>query len=217
MHIYNVTVNVDDSIREEWVRWMQETHIPDMLRTGKFYSAKLCRVLVDEEMGGTTYAVQYSCADKNTLERYYEENAETLRGDAVKKFGDKMVAFRTELEVVDEKIALPEAATTHLFVYGTLMDERVQEMVLSRIPEQQPDTLKKFVKRNMQVAGRYPDLIYTDNPEDLVQGKYLVLNKHELPLLDHYEGSAYKRVQVVLESGQTAWVYVNSETENSPS
>ena len=33
---------------------------------------------------------------------YYENDAEKLRQDGLSKFGDKMLAFRTELEIVDE-------------------------------------------------------------------------------------------------------------------
>ena len=31
MYIYNVTVNIDESIAQEWLTWMQESHIPEML------------------------------------------------------------------------------------------------------------------------------------------------------------------------------------------
>ena len=38
---------------------MQHKHINDVLATGLFTNAKMVKVLVEEEMGGTTYAVQY--------------------------------------------------------------------------------------------------------------------------------------------------------------
>ncbi|WP_394747570.1 DUF4286 family protein [Spongiimicrobium salis] len=102
MYIYNVTTNIDSSVEAEWIQWMNNTHIPDMLATGKFHAAKMCKVLVEEEMGGTTYSVQFTTQDKATLERYYKENAASLRNDALRLFGDKMVSFRTELEVISE-------------------------------------------------------------------------------------------------------------------
>ena len=73
-----------------------------MLDTGKFIKALMTKVLVEEEMGGITYSVQYTTKDKATLEAYYEENANELRA-ASKRFKDKFVAFRTELEVVSEQ------------------------------------------------------------------------------------------------------------------
>ncbi|NAS31969.1 DUF4286 family protein [Flavobacteriaceae bacterium R38] len=100
MYIYNVTTNVDESVHEKWLKWMNETHIPEMLALGKFSDARMLRVQVEEEMGGITYAVQYTTDSKNTLEKYYQEDASRLRADAVKHFSDKIVSFRTELEVV---------------------------------------------------------------------------------------------------------------------
>ncbi|QLE01513.1 DUF4286 family protein [Galbibacter sp. BG1] len=102
MYIYNVTINVEEQVHQEWLTWMQEEHIPEMLATRKFTNAKIIKVLVEEEMGGMTYSVQYFTKDKETLEKYYLEDAEALRSKATRKFPNKFVAFRTELQIVSE-------------------------------------------------------------------------------------------------------------------
>ena len=102
MIIYNVTTNIHESVQEQWMIWMQHKHIPEVLATGKFSSARMVRVLIEEEMGGTTYSTQYTTDNKETLERYYQENAPGFRDEAQRLFGDKMLAFRTELEVISE-------------------------------------------------------------------------------------------------------------------
>ncbi|MFZ4106205.1 DUF4286 family protein [Flavobacterium sp.] len=102
MILYNVTSNIDSSIQTQWLQWMQNKHIPEILATGKFTSARLVKVLVEEEMGGETYAVQYTTDSKETLQRYYNEDAPKFRAEGVTLFGDKVVAFRTELEFVAE-------------------------------------------------------------------------------------------------------------------
>ena len=101
MIIYNVTVNVDESINQEWLNWIK-LHIPKVLATGKFIDAKLTKVLIEEEMGGTTYSVQYKALSREALDSYYTNDAERLRNEGLKQFADKMLAFRTELEVIDE-------------------------------------------------------------------------------------------------------------------
>lgn len=103
MYIYNVTINIEESIQEPWLTWMKTEHIPAMLATGKFYKALMTRVVIEEEMGGLTYSVQYTTDSKETLERYYSENADTLRAQS-KSFEGKFIAFRTELEVIGEHI-----------------------------------------------------------------------------------------------------------------
>ncbi len=101
MYIYNVTINIDQSIHAEWLTWI-ESHIPEVLATGRFLSAKMTQVLVEEEMGGVTYSIQYTAKTREDLDNYYKYDAEKLRTDGMKKFADKMLAFRTELKIVNE-------------------------------------------------------------------------------------------------------------------
>lgn len=101
MYIYNVTINIEDSVHDPWLRWMRDEHIPSMLSTGKFSGALMTRVMVEEEMGGSTYSIQYRTDSKSTLDRYYAEDAERLRSQS-KAFEGKFVVFRTELQIVHE-------------------------------------------------------------------------------------------------------------------
>ncbi len=101
MYIYNVTINIEENIHEKWLAWLKAEHIPAMLATGKFAKALLTRVIVEEEMGGLTYSVQYTTDSKATLQKYYDEDAEFMRAQS-KPFVGQFVAFRTELEVVSE-------------------------------------------------------------------------------------------------------------------
>lgn len=101
MILYNVTINIDQSVHDKWMRWMQTKHINDVLATGKFISARMIKVLVEEE-GSMTYSIQYTAENKEMLDRYYNEDAPRLRQEGLSLFGDKMLAFRTELLVISE-------------------------------------------------------------------------------------------------------------------
>lgn len=96
MYIYNVTVNVEEEVQQEWLRWMKETHIPDVMNTGLFQSSHLLEVMV-EEAQGVTYSVQYRVKDMETLRLYQEVYAPKLQREHQSKFSDKAVAFRTIL------------------------------------------------------------------------------------------------------------------------
>lgn len=102
MYIYNVTIHIDETVQEDWLHWMREIHIPEMLATGKFSKALMTRVMVEEEMGGLTFSVQYTTDSKETLDKYYAEDAERLRSRGTDRFGGKFMAFRTELAIVSE-------------------------------------------------------------------------------------------------------------------
>lgn len=101
MILYNVTVNIDASVHDEWVEWMKEVHIPDVMRTGKFIEHKFNRVRTGEEAGGFTYAIQYLAPDEESLRRYEEEDAPALQQEHKKKFEGHFAAFRTVMEVID--------------------------------------------------------------------------------------------------------------------
>lgn len=102
MLIYNVTTNIDDSIHEEWKVWMQQVHIPAVLATGKFTEARMTKVLIEEEMGGQTYSVQYTTESRAMLQKYYAEDAEKLRQQVTARYADKLISFRTELELISD-------------------------------------------------------------------------------------------------------------------
>ena len=101
MYIYNVTVNIEESINDEWLIWIKE-HIPQVLSTGKFEKATLTKVLVEEDIEGVTYSIQYRSYSREALDAYYKEDADKLRAEGIRKFADKMLAFRTELQIIDE-------------------------------------------------------------------------------------------------------------------
>jgi hypothetical protein len=102
MIIYNITTNIHESVHDQWLNWMQQKHIPEILATGKFSSARIVKVLVDEEMGGITYSVQYVTDSKETLNKYYLEDEPGFSQEALRLFADKMLSFRTELEFISD-------------------------------------------------------------------------------------------------------------------
>ncbi|MCB0504469.1 MAG: DUF4286 family protein [Cyclobacteriaceae bacterium] len=99
MILYNVTVSVDPSIANEWLKWMKTSHIPEVLATGLFDSNQLYKVLLQEE-DSITYSVQYFTTSMARLQQYHAKYAQELQAKHVNKFGDKAVAFRTVLETV---------------------------------------------------------------------------------------------------------------------
>ncbi len=101
MIIYNVTSNIDASIHEQWLAWIKE-HIPLVLATGHFTEAKLTKVLIEDPQGNETYSVQYRAKSRESLISYYKNDAAKLRQESLLIFGDKVLAFRTELEIIDE-------------------------------------------------------------------------------------------------------------------
>jgi hypothetical protein len=99
MYIYNVTVNIDDSVHDEWLDWMKKTHVPDVMNSGCFVESRIVKVLHVSDTG-QTYSFQYTFNDMKDIEKYQKEFAPRLQADVKQKYGEKFTAFRTLLEIV---------------------------------------------------------------------------------------------------------------------
>ena len=101
MLIYNVTTKVQDDVHEGWLKWLREEHIPEILETGCFTGAGILRLLEVDDNEGPTYAIQYKAETVQDYNRYIEEFAPRMRSKAFDKWGDKFIAFRSLMQVVD--------------------------------------------------------------------------------------------------------------------
>jgi hypothetical protein len=100
MLIYNVTTKVDHSIADEWVEWMQQVHVPAVMSSGCFEKYQLVRLLEVDEDEGPTFAAQYYAASKAFYDEYNSTHAPQFRGDAMSKWGNKFISFRSLMEVI---------------------------------------------------------------------------------------------------------------------
>ena len=100
MIIYNVTSSVDKEIAEDWISWMKTKHIPDLLNTGLFYKYRMVKVLGHDDPSTFSFAVQYFSKSMSDVEEYVEKYAPRLRDDVQKRYGDRVVSYRTLLEEV---------------------------------------------------------------------------------------------------------------------
>ncbi len=99
--IYNVTIKIETTLAAEWLQWMQQTHIPEVIATGCFTHAVTLRLMETDEEEGLTYAVQYFAASKANYNCYIEKFAPQLRQKNFDKWGNKFIAFRSVMEVMD--------------------------------------------------------------------------------------------------------------------
>ena len=100
MVLYNITTKVAASIDAAWLQWQQQEHIPETMNTGFFSTARLFRLLEQDDSEGNTYAVQYTAV---TAEKYYLYRAgyaALLRQKAFEKWGDATISFSSVLQEV---------------------------------------------------------------------------------------------------------------------
>lgn len=100
MIVYNVTVKIDPGIHEDWLEWMRQTHIPEVLATGMFRDHRICRLLEQDESDGFTYVIQYRTDSIEKLMAYQRDHAPALQAAHTERYRERFVAFRTVMEEI---------------------------------------------------------------------------------------------------------------------
>eukprot|EP01094_Clydonella_sp_ATCC50884_P012060 TRINITY_DN21953_c0_g1_i1.p1 TRINITY_DN21953_c0_g1~~TRINITY_DN21953_c0_g1_i1.p1 ORF type:complete len:201 (-),score=34.81 TRINITY_DN21953_c0_g1_i1:185-787(-) len=88
----------------------------------------------------------------------------------------------------------PDASRPHVvFVYGTLMDDRVVQALLTRSPPHVPACVHG-VHRFCIKDRVFPAVHQTKNKDHVVKGRILYVTAEELDVLDNFEDPAYARL-----------------------
>lgn len=115
-----------------------------------------------------------------------------------------------------------EHETEHLFTYGTLQLEEVQLDTFGRKLEGRPDVLPGYRLVTIRIedadfvaksgSAEHRNLKFTGNASDFVEGRVFDVTREELEKSDSYEPEGYERVLVQLQSGTSAWIYLDKGT-----
>jgi len=101
MIVYNVTTKVTPAIQQDWLQWIKEEHIADIIGTGCFTHAVVLQLLETDDSEGPTYTVQYFADSKSLYNNYIASHAEKMRQKAFDKWGNQFIAFRSLMQVID--------------------------------------------------------------------------------------------------------------------
>lgn len=101
MIIYNVTVKPDPAIAAEWLSWLRDEHVSDVLETGCFAKAVILEIMDGEPSEGPTFAIQYYADSRASVDRYLNDFAPEMRSRGTLRWGDRFIAFRTIMKVIN--------------------------------------------------------------------------------------------------------------------
>jgi hypothetical protein len=102
MYIYNITFNLEESIEQDWQKYVKGIFIPAMLQSGLLQSALTSRIMVEEQQG-ISYSIQFTTKDSATLKQFIDAELYPILNKLHLKYAPKMVFFATELSVIDEQ------------------------------------------------------------------------------------------------------------------
>ena len=100
MFIYNVTTKVSNSVKTDWLAWIHQEHIPEIINTGCFTTATVLQLLETDDSEGPTYAIQYGADSKAMYNQYIEKFSGNMRRKVHEKWGDNIIAFNSLLQVI---------------------------------------------------------------------------------------------------------------------
>lgn len=101
MIIYNITTKVHKSIAAEWLQWLKNIHVKEVMESDCFTEFKIVKLLEIDETDGPTFAVQFAAQSKGLYNRYIEKFAGEMRKRSFDKWGDKFISIRTVMQIVD--------------------------------------------------------------------------------------------------------------------
>lgn len=99
MLLYNVTTIIEDAAADNWLKWMKDVHIPQVMASGKFVSYRLLRVL-DSPNEGVTYCAQFVAEHMADYLDYKDNFAPSLQAESQSLFENKALSFRTLMEYI---------------------------------------------------------------------------------------------------------------------
>lgn len=99
-------------------------------------------------------------------------------------------------------------AMIYIFAYGTLQDEQLQVALFKRKLKGRTDTLLGYEIAKEKLAGLYPVIFKSPKMVTSLSGTVYEITETDLKKADEYEGKDYERIEVILNSGTTAWVYI---------
>lgn len=100
MIVYNVTVKVSHHRVEEWLQWMKEEHIPELMATELFNAYQMHELLHMDDDGGKTYVIQYHLDSMGFYNQYQEKYASKMQQASFDKFGEDALGFRTLMKKI---------------------------------------------------------------------------------------------------------------------
>ncbi|RED23750.1 gamma-glutamylcyclotransferase (GGCT)/AIG2-like uncharacterized protein YtfP [Flavobacterium cutihirudinis] len=103
-----------------------------------------------------------------------------------------------------------------LFSYGTLRSKQIQMQIFNKVLSGTPDQILGYKLKSLQIEEEfgmadYVVAIPSENLTENIHGVAFEISNTDLLKVDQFESNSYKRVQVKLKSGRTAWIYTENK------
>jgi hypothetical protein len=102
MIVYSVTITIDKNIESEWLKWMNEIHIPEVIKTGYFIDWTVKRLILPaDKESEMTFRVDYFLSNFEDYQEYLIKSAPKLQEEHSAKFEGKFKASRMVYAIIE--------------------------------------------------------------------------------------------------------------------
>ncbi len=91
MFIYTVKMVINKNTKEEYIKYLEEKHLQDVINTGCFLNASL-----ETDINKNEVIVTYSCESQEMFDKYITQYADKMRQDVIDKFSDSIIKVQRD-------------------------------------------------------------------------------------------------------------------------
>src|SRR5690606_41503497 len=99
--LFNITMQFEEQILDEWLTWVQQHHIPAMMGTGCFIKHQVLRLMAEDDLAEPTYAIQYYASSIFKFNQFDSIFRDPLLKNISDKWNNQVMYFTTTLEIVN--------------------------------------------------------------------------------------------------------------------
>ena len=101
MLVYNTTYQMDIDDARNFVNWIHECYIPQVLDDGTLKSPRLLRILSHKDQETECFSLQWEVENSAELHKWHVRQGMKLNDELQKLFKDKVIGFPTLMEVIE--------------------------------------------------------------------------------------------------------------------
>lgn len=100
MYVLNISIKVDHSIITEWIEWQKNKFIPSLMATGLINDNQFYKLLAHDDDEGAMYILQLHFTNSDDLQNFINKYDNVFLINAVNKWSDKFISFKTSLKLI---------------------------------------------------------------------------------------------------------------------
>jgi len=89
---------LDNKIKDKWLKWMNEKHIPDVISTRCFLRYEIFNVIKENKVNTQTFVINYFFDDWKNYELYQQKFLHQLQKEHTELFKGRFSASRSILK-----------------------------------------------------------------------------------------------------------------------